>query len=165
MPARGIGRKRSSSRKVVENKPWLGDCPCLAQTYDSNRRHSPEEVNIMIETLQTSSPKVVGFKFTGKLHDEDYKKFVPAVDAAVAAEGKVRLFFQLEDFHGWDLHAAWDDFRFGINHYSAFDRIAMVGDRNWEKWLAVLGKPFTKAKIRYFDASEVDAAWNWIGEG
>ena len=119
----------------------------------------------MIETLQTSSPKVVGFRLSGKLHDEDYKSFVPAVDAAVAAEGKVRLFAQFEDFHGWDLHAAWDDFRFGIKHYKDFDRIAMVGDRKWEKWMATLCKPFTKAKVRYFNASEIDAAWNWIGEG
>ena len=119
----------------------------------------------MIETLQTSSPKVIGFRLSGKLHDEDYKTFVPVVDAAVAAEGKVRLFAQFEDFHGWDLHAAWDDFRFGIRHYRDFDRIAMVGDRKWEKWMATLCKPFTKAKVRYFDASEVDAAWNWIGEG
>ena len=54
----------------------------------------------MIETLPTRSPKVIGFKFTGKLHDEDYRSFVPAVDAAIEAEGKVRLLFQLEDFHG-----------------------------------------------------------------
>ena len=65
----------------------------------------------MIETLQTRSPKVIGFKLSGKLHDDDYKSFVPAVDAVVAAEGKVRLFAKFEDFHGWDLHAAWDDFQ------------------------------------------------------
>ena len=119
----------------------------------------------MIETLQTSLPKVVGFRLSGKLHDEDYKTFVPVMDAAVAAEGKVRLFAKFEDFHGWDLHAAWDDFRFGLRHYKDIDRIAMVGDRKWEKWMATLCKPFTKAKVRYFDASEVNAAWNWIGEG
>ncbi len=119
----------------------------------------------MIETLQTASPKVVGFRLSGKLHDEDYKSFVPAVDAVVAAEGKVRLLLQFDDFHGWDLHAAWDDFRFGIRYYGDFDRIAMVGDRKWEQWMATLCKPFTKAKVRYFDRSEVDAAWNWIGEG
>ena len=119
----------------------------------------------MIETLQTSLPKVIGFRLSGKLHDEDYKTFVPVMDAAVAAEGKVRLFAKFEDFHGWDLHAAWDDFRFGLRHYKDIDRIAMVGDRKWEKWMATLCKPFTKAKVKYFDASEVDAAWNWIGEG
>ena len=60
----------------------------------------------MIEILQTDSPKIVGFKLTGKLHDDDYKSFVPAVEKILAAEGKVRLFALFEDFHGWDLHAA-----------------------------------------------------------
>jgi len=119
----------------------------------------------MIETLATGSPKVVGFKLTGKLHNEDYQSFVPAVEATLAAEGKLRLFAQFEDFHGWDLHAAWDDFKFGLKHHSDFERIAMVGDRQWEKWMAKLCKPFTQAKVKYFDASEVDAAWTWLGEG
>jgi hypothetical protein len=118
----------------------------------------------MIETLQTTSPKVVGFRLSGKLHDEDYKTFVPALEAAVAAQGKVRLLAQFDDFHGWDLHAAWDDFKFGMKHYQDFERIAMVGDREWEKWMAALCKPFSKADVRYFDASEAEAAWAWIGE-
>jgi hypothetical protein len=119
----------------------------------------------MIETLPTTSPKVIGLRLSGKLHDEDYKSFVPVLDAAVAAEGKVRLFAKFEDFHGFDLHAAWDDFRAYIRHHRSFDRIAMVGDYKWLKWTVTLFRPFTKAKVRYFDASEVDVAWNWIGEG
>ena len=57
----------------------------------------------MIETLATDSPKILGFKLHGKLHHADYKSFVPTVDAAVAAEKKLRLFVQFEDFHGEDL--------------------------------------------------------------
>ena len=118
----------------------------------------------MIETIETGSPKVVGFKLCGKLHDEDYKQFLPKMETILTAEGKVRLFIQLEDFHGWDLHAAWDDFRFNLKHYSDFQRIAMVGDRKWEKWMANFCKPFAKAKVKYFDRSEVDAAWKWLEE-
>jgi hypothetical protein len=118
----------------------------------------------MIETIETGSPKVVGFRLCGKLHDEDYKQFVPKMETILTAEGKVRLFIQLEDFHGWDLHAAWDDFKFGLRHYSDFERIAMVGDRKWEKWTANFCKPFTKAKVKYFDKSETDAAWKWLEE-
>ncbi len=118
----------------------------------------------MIETLDTGSPKIVGFKLHGKLHDDDYRSFVPAVDAAVAAEGKVRLFAQFEDFHGWDLHAAWDDFKFGLKHYSDFERIAMVGERKWEAWMTKVCKPFTKAMVKYFDQTEVDKAWTWLRE-
>ena len=32
----------------------------------------------MIETIETGSPKVVGFRLCGKLHDEDYRQFVPS---------------------------------------------------------------------------------------
>ena len=65
----------------------------------------------------------------------------------LATEGKARLFVQLKEFHGWDLHAVWDNTKFAFKHYSDFDRIAMVGDRQWEKWMARVSKPFAKAKV------------------
>ena len=104
-------------------------------------------------------------KLRGTLHDEeDYRQFVPQIETILTAAGKVRLFIQFEDFHGWDVHAAWDDVKFAIRHYADFERIAMVGDRKWEKWMAALCKPFTKAKVRYFDQTEVVAAWQWLRE-
>lgn len=118
----------------------------------------------MIEILQTGSAKILAFKLSGKLHDEDYQIFVPAVEAAVAAQGKLRLLAQFEDFHGWDPRAAWDDLKFGVKHYSDFDRIALVGDRQWEEWMARLCKPFTRAVVKYFDADHADSAWAWVQE-
>jgi hypothetical protein len=118
----------------------------------------------MIETIETGSPKVLGLKLRGKLHDEDFRQFAPTIETILTAEGKVRLFLQMEEFHGWDLHAAWDDLKFGLKHYSDFERIAMVGDRGWERWMAGFCKPFTQATVRYFDSSEVDAAWAWLRE-
>jgi hypothetical protein len=116
----------------------------------------------MIETIETGSPKVLGLKLCGTLHDEDYKLFVPKMETILDAEGKIRLFVQFDDFHGWDLHAAWDDLKFGLRHYSDFERIAMVGDRRWEKWMSSFCKPFTRAKVMYFDKADVDAAWKWL---
>jgi hypothetical protein len=116
----------------------------------------------MIETIETGSPEVLGLKLCGRLHDEDYRQFLPSIETRLTAKGKVRLFVQFEDFHGWDLHAAWDDLKFNLKHHSDFQRIAMVGDRKWEKWMANFCKPFFKAKVKYFDRSEVDAAWKWL---
>jgi len=118
----------------------------------------------MIETIDTGSAKVVGVKLSGKLHDEDYRQFVPAMEALLTTEGKIRLFVEFQDFHGWDMHAAWDDFKFGVKHYSDFERIAMVGDRRWEKWMASFCKPFTRAKVKFFESSQVEAAWQWLRE-
>ena len=86
------------------------------------------------------------------------------IDAAVAKHGKIRLLAQFQDFHGWDLHALWDDIKFATTHCLAIERIAMVGEKAWEKWMAKVCKPFTMAKIRYFDASELDAAKAWLAE-
>lgn len=119
----------------------------------------------MIETLQTDSPKIVAFKLHGRLHDDDYRAFMPTIDAAVTTQGKVRLLAQFEDFHGWDLSAAWDDFKFGLKHYSDFERIAMIGDTRWEQFMAVMCKPFTRAKVRFFSPKETDVAWTWLREG
>jgi SpoIIAA-like len=116
----------------------------------------------MIEQLPSDSEKILAFRLSGKLHDEDYKHFVPEVERAVEAQGKIRMLAQFHDFHGWDAHALWDDIKFATKHCFDIERIAMVGDKTWEKWMAVVCKPFTMAKVKYFDAAEVDAAWEWL---
>ena len=118
----------------------------------------------MIEILKTESDKIIAFKMSGKLHDEDYKKFVPSVEAAIETHGKVRMLAQFHDFHGWDMHALWDDIKFATKHCTHIERIAMVGENTWEKWMAKVCKPFTLARIRYFDADEVDEALAWLAE-
>ena len=118
----------------------------------------------MIEQLPAPSEKTLAFKMSGKLHDEDYKTFVPLVDAAIAQQGKVRLLAQFHEFQGWDLHALWDDVKFSTTHCTKIERIALVGEKAWEAWMAKVCKPFTMAKIKYFDAADLNAAWEWLKE-
>jgi hypothetical protein len=118
----------------------------------------------MIEILPSMPSKVLGFKMSGKLHDEDYKKFVPMVDNAITNDGKVRILAQFHDFHGWDAHALWDDIKFSTTHCTKIERIALVGEKAWEQGMAVVCKPFTMAKIKYFDVGELDAAKKWLAE-
>ncbi len=115
----------------------------------------------MITPLTTTSDRVIGFKFSEKLHDEDYRQFVPAMEAAIARHGKVRLLILFEYFHGWDLNAAWDDFKFDVKHYTNLERVALVGDKTWEKWMSVFAKTLTAAQVKYFEHTALDAAWNW----
>jgi hypothetical protein len=118
----------------------------------------------MIEQLTGLPDNALGFKMSGKLHDEDYKTFVPLVDAAIAKHGKVRLLAQFHDFRGWDAHALWDDIKFSTTHCTKVERIALLGEKNWEQWMAKVCKPFTMAKIEYFDAPEIDEARAWLVE-
>jgi hypothetical protein len=54
----------------------------------------------MIEILTGLPARTVGFKMSGKLHDANYKVFVPLVDAEIAKDGKVNVLAQFQDFHG-----------------------------------------------------------------
>ena len=118
----------------------------------------------MIDQLSSDNDRILGFQLSGKLHDEDYKTFVPIVEEAVDAHGKVRLLTHFHDFHGWDMHALWDDIRFATKHCNDIERIAMVGEKTWEAWMAKICKPFSLARIQYFDVADIDAAWAWLRE-
>lgn len=120
----------------------------------------------MLMKLEQSVLPVVGFVASGRLTDNDYKNFlIPEVKRALQEQASIRLLFVMDDFHGWDLQAVWDDLIFGLEINSRVERIAMVGDREWEKWMARLVGPFTHGEVRYFDLKEQPRAWGWINEG
>lgn len=116
----------------------------------------------MIERIASPHENVLGFQMSGTLHDEDYKTFVPMVDEAISNDGTVRILAQFHNFGGWDAHALWDDIKFATTHCTKIERLALVGEKAWEKWMAQVCKPFTMAEIKYFDVQELDEAWAWV---
>lgn len=108
--------------------------------------------------------KVVEILLSGKLSREDYEHFVPEIEQMIKEHGKLRLLCHLKDFHGWTLGAIWEDVKFDLKHFSDIERLALVGDKKWEAGMAAFCKPFTRAKVRYFDAAEADKAAEWIRE-
>ena len=102
-------------------------------------------------------------RISGKLSANDYELFVPRMEALVKRHGSVRLLLEMRDFHGWELAATWADTKFGLRHYHDIDRLAMVGEKSWQRGMATFCKPFTKASIKYFDVSEAAAAKAWLG--
>ncbi|MCA9216634.1 MAG: STAS/SEC14 domain-containing protein [Planctomycetales bacterium] len=110
----------------------------------------------------SSATNVVYLKVSGKLTKEDYELFVPELERCIEVHGKIRILFEMSDFHGWTLAAGWEDFKLGFKHFLEIERIAMVGDTAWEHGMAVLCKPFTAAKVKYFDHTQREEALEWI---
>jgi hypothetical protein len=98
----------------------------------------------------------------GRLTHDDYLSLMPEVERLVREHGRMRMLFEMVDFHGWDAAAMWDDAKFGARHFSDISRIAMVGDKTWEKAMGVLCRPFTGAQVRYFDRADLGAAREWL---
>ncbi len=103
---------------------------------------------------------IVGFKVSGDVTRDDYAALTPAVADAVDRYGSVRMLLDLTGFH-WEKVSAWgSDLRFGREFHDRIDRMAIVGDKRWEKHLASLCAPFYAKEARYFD-SETDG-WEWL---
>jgi hypothetical protein len=105
---------------------------------------------------------VVTVVVSGKLTAEDYEHFVPELARFIQSKGKIRILFHMKDFHGWKLSAVWEDTKFSLHHYSDIERVAFVGDREWEKGMAAFCRPFTKSALQYFDESQIDEARRWL---
>jgi SpoIIAA-like len=113
-----------------------------------------------LETI--SAGRVLEVRVVGKLTKEAYETFVPAVDAQIKQYGKLRILFVMQDFHGWTAGALWEDLKFDVTHWKDIERLAVVGDKKWEKGMAAFCKPFTKAEIRYFDLAQLEQAREWL---
>jgi hypothetical protein len=100
----------------------------------------------------------------GTLVKADYERFLPQFAELSQHPGKLRLLFDMIGFEGWDAGALYDELTFDLKHANDFERVATVGDREWERVMALLIKPFTKAKTRYFDATQYAAAREWLSE-
>lgn len=111
---------------------------------------------------ETNDGKVLEVALTGTLAKEDYQYFVPVVERLVKKHGKIRMLVEMRDFHGWTAGALLQDIKFDAKHFSDIERIAMLGETKWQHGMAVFCKPFTAAKVRYFDRTAIDQARTWL---
>ncbi len=106
--------------------------------------------------------RILEVHVSGKLTHGDYEQFVPAFERLVKQHGKIRVLFEMVDFHGWDAGALWDDIKFDVKHFGDIERMAMLGDKSWEKGMSTFCRPFTTATIRYFDHTAIEDARAWL---
>ena len=117
-----------------------------------------------IQLTENPAAKLLEVEVSGKLSAADYELFEPAVDQLIESVGKIKILFVMQDFHGWELGAVWEDIKFATRHCADIEKIAMVGENAWEKWMATICKPFTMSSIRYFEVDQIQAAQSWLAE-
>ena len=100
-------------------------------------------------------------KAVGKLTHQDYEMITPMIDTSLASvkDPKVKVFLDASELEGWELRAAWDDFKLGLKHGNEFEKIAIYGNKKWQELAAKVGSWFITGDIRYFDDSAEAIAW------
>jgi hypothetical protein len=119
----------------------------------------------MLRLIEGLPAGVVGIEAIGKVEADDYRTVLdPAIEAAVAAHGSVRLLYLLGDrYDGFTAGAMWQDAKLGMSDRTHFDRLAVVSDH--ERLTDALGHFawLFPGELRTFAVSELDEATAWLG--
>ena len=104
----------------------------------------------------------ISLKATGKLTHNDYLTITPMIESALKGvdNPKIKVLVDGTELEGWEIRAAWDDFKIGLTHGSEFEKIAIYGNKRWQEMSAKVGSWFMSGEIKYFE--DRDEAIKWL---
>ena len=106
----------------------------------------------------------LSIKIEGVLTHEDYEVMVPMIEKAMLGlqEPRIKAYVDITSLEDWTLHALWDDFKFGLQHGHQFERIAIVGYKNWQEMASKVASWFINGEIKSFN--DTNEALRWLSQ-
>jgi hypothetical protein len=121
----------------------------------------------MIEALKGFPPAVAAFACKGQVTKQDYETvLVPAVKRALEQHDKVRLYYQVDaDFAGIQPGAMWEDFMVGVEHWTRWERVAVVTDVAWIGHTMQAFSFLMPGQVKVFPLAQAAEARQWVTAG
>jgi hypothetical protein len=119
----------------------------------------------MLEILSETHDDMLAVRVSGELTNEDVDLYRDLIRDRMKQYGAARLYYDMENLTWVKPGAALENALFDLVHGRAYDRVAMVGDKVWQKWAANLISPVKKKGVRYFDLHERERAMRWVQTG
>lgn len=117
----------------------------------------------MYQQLGESSGNVLGFRIGDRITEREMREIGRILEKNIAASGKIRLILIIDPFRGKSSDLLLEDLKFTHTYAHGIERMAVVGDKAWEKtWIALVCLFAGIVDWEYFDRSEIGAAWRWI---
>ena len=123
----------------------------------------------MIENVIDLPEGTIGFRASGKITSDEYRKMIEPIYATLERGEKLNIYFELtDDFHGLDTGALAQDVKaagsIGLKHRSSWQRMALVTDKDWIRHGASALGWLAPGELRLFAVSEADDARAWLAE-
>ena len=106
---------------------------------------------------------VIGVEAKGEITARDYTDVLDPLVAAAREKGKIRLpFVTSDDLEGHSGGAALQDAKLGIEHFTSFEKVAVVTDNDHlEKAVKALGW-LMPGEVKVYDDDDQDDAIKWL---
>lgn len=116
----------------------------------------------MIEKMERSKGKVFGVSADGEISLEQFEQLLPEIEELIRQHGKINLLFLIKSMKGYGLKEFVADIKFAVKHWNDVEKVAIVSEKHWWAAAAKIDNLFTKWEERFFDASELEQAWEWV---
>ena len=118
----------------------------------------------MLERIQGLPDNVLGFEAKGEVTGADYESvLIPAVEEVLTRHKKIRCLYHIgREFENFDAKAMWDDAKVGLQHLTAWERVAIVTDVGWIRTAMKVFGFVVPGDVRIFNNSELEVARKWV---
>jgi len=104
-------------------------------------------------------------RINGQLKQSEFRRVEDEIAKHIDNGAKPQVLAILEKFEGWERGADWNDLDFLMSHSNEIERIAIVGDPEWEPHaLAFAGAGVRRAPVKFFPPEELAQARTWLSE-
>jgi hypothetical protein len=118
----------------------------------------------MYERLNRSTQNALAYHISDKLSRDEVRQLTDELEGAISACGKIRILLELHGSPYGGIGAVWEDVKFEMKFGSDIERMALVGDKDVQKWNHRLFGELIGTQIHYFDPDQLDEAWAWLAE-
>lgn len=116
----------------------------------------------MLTTKVLPDTNIAEAELDGSVETSEVESLRSELDTLTAEHGKVSVLFVLKDIGNIEPGAIWEDMKLETSLLDAFERAAIVTDREWfERAIDGVDQMF-EAKFEHFEPSEREAALRWL---
>jgi hypothetical protein len=116
----------------------------------------------VIRKIDGPGNSYLAFEAAGTVDADDVREFQSELGRAANDDAPVRVLVDIVGLKSAELGAVWQDMK-GVAAYSRLiDRLAVVGDARWERWLATAASLMPGLEARYFEAHQRAEAVLWL---
>jgi hypothetical protein len=116
----------------------------------------------MYEIVSEHDGKVVGITVRDRLTKENLEAVVAFLEDRVQQHGSISLLFEMEGLLGRDAPQVLRELEMDFPSHRNVERVAIVGDETWEKWMDRLEGFFVGAEVEFYTVAHLAEAWSWV---
>jgi hypothetical protein len=118
--------------------------------------------SVMYRILDSSENGIVGIRVESKLTSEEYELLNAYLEQLMQEVGPIHFLCDMADCEGMNSQALWEEMTCHLRSLREYNRIAVVGDRQWLECGTKVAEPWLQTQLKYFLPDQIDEAWNWV---